>query len=296
MIDYMISCNRINISMKNLLFLISLFSSTLCYTQPLKVVFGAGAANYSGDIQQQPFTLNQAHTVFSIGATYELSNHFLMRSDFSFASIGADDKFSKSSGNQIRNLNFKSNILEFTLMAEYNILDLFENGWTPYLFTGVGLYAFNPYSYDSAGQKTLLAPLRTEGQGLPGFPDRKPYKTLQLNIPAGVGIKYALSDDIHLGAEFGIRKLFTDYIDDVSTTYVDKDVLFNAYGPKTVAMSFRGDELLHNPYNYPPQGAQRGSPKYKDYYYFAQVRLSIRLNWFEESGGSVKRFGCPGRF
>ena len=60
---------------------------------------------------------------------------------------------------------------------------------------------------------------RTEGQGTTSFQNRKPYSLTQLSIPFGGGVKIGVSDDFNIIIEYGLRKTFTDYIDDVSTTY-----------------------------------------------------------------------------
>lgn len=180
-------------------------------------------------------------------------------------------------------------------MLEYNFLDLYTTRITPYGFAGIGLFKFSPYTVDSVYGKVYLNGLSTEGQGLPQYPDRKPYKKIQLNIPVGAGVKYALSDDVQFGFEFGLRVNFTDYLDDVSTTYVDQNILLNAKGPVAVAVAFRGDELKPDPRAYPGAGSIRGSAKAKDYYYFALARLSIRMNWFDGAGyGSARsNVNCP---
>lgn len=255
-----------------------------------------GFANYTGDIQQKRFTLNQANAVITGGATFNVTDQLALRSDYSFTRLQADDKYNKPAL-AVRNLNFKTLIQELNLMGEYDILNLNEHPLTPYLFAGVGVFKFSPYTVDPAGTKIFLIGLSTEGQGLHEYPDRKIYKKTQLNIPFGGGLKYALSDDIHVGFEIGIRKLFTDYIDDVSTTYVDPNILAVAKGQQAADYAFRGDELKP-PVAFPGAGATRGNSKINDYYYYGQFRLSFRMPWFDKGGsnrvkGNGKGLGCP---
>src|SRR6185295_9077554 len=99
-----------------------------------------------------------------------------------------------------------------------------------------------------------------EGQGIAGY-QRSPYALTQFAIPLGGGVKYALTSNIHTGLEIGIRKLFTDYLDDVSTTYADPNDLLAAKGQLAVDMSYRGDEIAGGDPNYPTKGAQRGGSK-----------------------------------
>lgn len=270
-----------------------LFSGSLI-SQPLRLHLMGGFANYSGDLQSKNFTLGQARGVITAGATFHLTDRFALRSEYSFAHVTADDKLNSNTAS--RNLHFQSWIKEFNLMGEYDILNTLDRKFTPYVFGGVGVFRFSPYTRNSAGDKVYLHPLRTEGQETSAYPDRKHYKKTQCNIPVGGGLKYILSDNVYVAAELGYRKLFTDYLDDVSATYADEAILRSEVGPSSVAYAFRGDELSHDPRPYPAAGSPRGSTKYKDSYYFGQVRVSFRLNWFDGGYGPGKKnkMGCPG--
>ena len=142
--------------------------------------------------------------------------------------------------------------------------------WSPYIFGGLAVFHFNPYTYDQQNNKVFLKPLSTEGQGLPGY--EKPYSLTQLALPFGGGIKYNISDNFRIALEVGLRKLFTDYLDDVSTNYPDLNLL----RPRAAYLSYRGDELKP-PVPFPGEGAIRGNPKVKDNYYLLMIRVSYRL-------------------
>lgn len=260
--------------------------------QSIRLHLMSGFANYSGDIQQKRFTLQQAKGVITAGATYDISPKFALRSEYSFAKLGAADRLNEKKAVQERNLDFQTLIKEFSLMGEYTLFDLSEQRFSPYVFAGISGFSFSPYTNTSTGQKVYLNGLSTEGQGLSQYPDREVYKRTQMAIPFGGGLKYALSEDVHIGAELGIRKLFTDYLDDVSTTYVDETVLRNARGATAVDVAFRGDELKTNPQPYPAAGTVRGG-KAKDLFYFGQVRISFRLPWFNSALGGRSKLGCP---
>lgn len=231
-----------------------------------------GIANYGGDLQSKNFTFQQSKPAAALGMSYEISNKFYVRSEYSFTRIGANDKSGTNYFQLVRNLNFKTVIQELNLVAEYNILDIYQHRLVPYVFAGIGVFQYSPYTYDSLGKKYFLQGLHTEGQELSQYPKRKEYSKTQMNIPLGAGVKFALSDNIRVGAEFGFRKLFTDYLDDVSTVYPDLNLL----SPEAAALSFRGDELKP-PFNFPGAGAQRGNPGSKDNYYFLMFRISYRL-------------------
>ncbi|MDB5203503.1 MAG: hypothetical protein JWQ27_2912 [Ferruginibacter sp.] len=251
-----------------------------------------GAANYQGDLQTKRVTLQGAKPAVGLGLSYDISNHFIARTAFSFMQVTGDDKRNTTKqGNTARNLNFKTNILEGQLGVEYNILDLTNHSLTPYVFAGVAVFHYDPFTFDSAGTKVFLQPLGTEGQGLSLYPDRKLYKKTDFAIPFGGGLKLALSDRLQVGVELGLRKLFTDYLDDVSTTYADSAALFAGRGAQAVELSYRGDEIKGG-VGYPAAGTQRGSAKYKDWYYTTGFRISYLFGG-GNGGGRKTKTGCP---
>ena len=257
-----------------------------------------GMANYQGDLQDKRFTFNQAKFAIGAGPSYELSEKLSLRGMLTIGKVAADDK--KNSRNTLRNLNFTSSITDASLVVEYDFKNLNDFSFTPYVFGGFGLYRFIPTTRDSSGIKRNLKPLSTEGEGF--YQNRKYYSLNQVNIPFGGGLKFVLNDNIQIGLELSMRKLFTDYLDDVSTTYVDEALLLANRSPKSVELAFRGEELK-NGSTYPAGGTQRGSPKNKDWYYFTGLTTSFRLGWGHDSapggggGGnrSKKGIGCPSR-
>jgi len=261
-----------------LITLLVFFSPLLTLSQTrLHADLFTGFANYYGDLQNKPITLDQSSLAVGAGLKYDWDEHLSFKSGFMYGRIGADDKRNKPSL-QPRNLNFQSKVFEWNVLAEYTLFNMETKQFSPYVFGGVALFHFNPYTYDSLGNKFFLKPLSTEGEGLAAYPDRKPYHLTQFAIPFGVGIKFRVTNDVILAYEFGLRKTFTDYLDDVSKTYIDETTLLNAKGPKAVELAYRGGELKNGDPNYPADGSIRGGSKYKDWYYFSGVRLTIALH------------------
>lgn len=238
-------------------------------------LFG-GFSNYIGDLQSKAYTTKQANPAFGAGVQYDLTGHISLLSNLMFGKVGASDVQSNNALLRARNLSFQSNIAEWNVLAEYNLMDLREHRFTPYVFAGVAIYHFNPFAYDSLGHKVYLRPLSTEGEGLAQYPGRKPYALTQFAIPFGGGIKFRITENIVLAYEIGLRKLFTDYLDDVSSTYVDQATLLAAKGPEAVEMAYRGNELKGGA-PYPAAGTTRGNPKNKDWYYMSGLRVTIDL-------------------
>src|SRR5688572_13609379 len=254
-----------------------------------------GIANYQGDLQAKGVTFKQAKFLGSLGAQYDLSEHFTARTYFTLSSLQADDKKGTSTM-QMRNLNFATKLFEWELGAQYNILSLNNSWFTPYVFAGVGLYHFKPYTRTADGTKTFLKELSTEGQGI--VAGKKEYKLTQFNIPLGIGATYVISEDIRVGLELGYRKLFTDYLDDVSTDYVDQAVLLSARGHTAVDLAYRGDEVGAGPY--PTAKTVRGGANEKDGFYYMALTVTVRsfIDQYKRIAGLPsynrdKKVGCP---
>ena len=182
------------------------------------------------------------------------------------------------------------------LPGSITYFSLNDRWWTPYVFAGIGIFHFNPYTKDAAGKKYLLHPLSTEGEGF--MPGIKNYKRTQVSIPFGLGALYSLNEDTRIGIEFVYRKTFTDYLDDVSNVYVDQASLLNARGTKAVELTYRSDEVQAG--SYPAAGAHRGNLNNKDGYYYVAVTYTVRyvFDKYKQIAGIAsfkkdKRVGCP---
>ena len=283
--------------MKKLLLLLC-FVPVVSFSQNLLLSLRAGLSNYQGDLQDKGFTFKKSKFIGSIGARYDLSEHIQLRSYLSFTKLCGDDKLSKSSFARARNLNFTTGLQELEISGQYNIFSLNDKWWTPYVFAGIGLFHYKPYTTYN-GSKAFLQPLSTEGEGV--VSGIKKYKLIQSGIPFGFGGEYALSEDLRIGLEFGYRKTFTDYIDDASNRYVDYTTLLNAKGQTAVNLAYRGDELPGGA-PYPIGGTLRANEKKKDSYYFTTITISFRpfVDQYKRTSGiasmkkAKKKVGCPG--
>src|SRR4051794_16602887 len=117
--------------MKKNILIILVFFATTGIAQPVRLHLMGGFANYSGDIQQRAFTLNQANRVISAGGTFNITQQIALRGDYSFAKLGADDKLNKPSL-KTRNLNFKTIVQELNLMGEFDFLNSANSRLIPY--------------------------------------------------------------------------------------------------------------------------------------------------------------------
>ena len=255
-------------------------------------VFG-GLAAYNGDLIDNLFPKKVTNGAIGVSANYELKDQIMLRAGLTYSVIGGADRFSNKSNLVLRNLAFETSIVELSAVGEYYFFNLYDRRYSPYIFGGLAIFHFNPYAFDINKQKVFLKTLSTEGQGIAGYPDRKPYSLTQMAIPYGGGIKFAVNDNLRIGIELGMRKLFTDYLDDVSKDYVDASDLLAAKGQLAVDMSYRGDEVAGGNPNYPSKSVQRGNSKKNDYYYFTGIHLTYRIGSSDHGGGRKSRMGCP---
>lgn len=272
-----------------LLFLaLFIFHSLLVYSQDngydeksILLQFGVsgGAMNCITDLGGSSFSFKTMKPVggFYVGAVYQ--RVIGIRAELTWGSIAASDADAKKEGVRSRNLSFASDISEVSLLAELHPLNISPNfhfPLSPYIIVGVGNFSFNPYT-QYEGATLLLHPLHTEGEGF-AETGRPEYKLSQMMVPAGGGLSYQITPLVTVKGELIYRFLNTDYLDDVSTTYIDP-LLFDAHLSTPLATAakevyFRGNEA--NPNVAVPVDANRGSAA-KDGYYSINIKLELNF-------------------
>lgn len=255
-----------------------------------------GGANRYGRDFFYDYDLKANRPVLNLGARYQTCEFASVKANLFYGVLKGSDKYTKEIYRSNRNLSFRSPVVEFSSQIEISFLkdkgkNIFKsplvyrkgrvktkkgkrNGvWEiyPYGFVGIGVFYFNPKAQYN-GKWTALQPLGTEGQGLNGT-DK--YKRIGLSIPYGAGLKYKIDNLTTISLDIGIRKTFTDYIDDVSGNYYDKTELLNNYGTVSAALSDPSEGA--NP-SWTTTNQQRGDPKDKDSYLFAVVSVNYRFS------------------
>jgi hypothetical protein len=235
---------------------------------------------------------NQFAASAYLSALYK--NKFALRLEGTFGKVKAYDSILKpianNSGNRYwRGLQFRSKISEISLIAEFHPRYIFVDWasrdrepprFSPYLLAGIGYYHFNPQAKNAAGNWIDLQPLHTEGQGFAEYPQRKNYKLSQISFPFGVGVKYELSSTFNLRAEIEPRHLRTDYLDDVSTRYINQGLFQNYLSgdrlDNALELNDRRAEVAGNPVPINTKGGQiRGDPRDRDSYFTFMLKLGI---------------------
>jgi hypothetical protein len=253
-----------------------------------------GGSNYMGEFTDGYMPLwNKTKFAGGLICRYNYGPYLTFKGTAIYGKIeGSDKNFASDLYRSRRNLSFKSDIVEFSVQGEWNIKGYEQTktsyGWSPYLFAGISVFRFNPkaqftyqpYMMDASlqaqdGDWIELQPLGTEGQETTKFNDKRRYSLTQLSVPVGVGAKWQLDDYWAFGFEFGIRKTFTDYLDDVSSIYVDNIIVGGASGPMAVALKDRSMEVGQAPFE---NGDARGNSATKDWYVIGGLTLTYRIH------------------
>lgn len=205
-----------------------------------------------------------------------------------------------------RNLKFKSNLQEAYAAIELYPTVFFEqydglaHKIRPYVVGGAGIFHFNPKGEftnpDGTTEWVDLQPLKLEGQGMSQYPNRKPYSLTQMNLLMGGGIKYYLNDKLYVGFEILHRKTFTDYIDDVSTEYIDPRYFDQYLAPAQAAQARQlmyRENILNPATSRQYINSQRGDPKQNDAYFSSILRFGWRLGGDAMSKLTKKQLKCP---
>jgi opacity protein-like surface antigen len=251
------------------------------YVQQGEFGITAGAAHYFGDINTRA-ALNRPKPALGLFFRKQFGNYVGMRVAAHYAQLGYSDVYSKNDYQKTRNLSFNSNIWELAVQGDFNFFKFIPGDpdylFTPYITLGAGVFTYDPYTY-LGGKKEFLRPLGTEGQVI-GYNGRKQYSTMAFCFPLGAGVKYNISEKINLSFEISQRFTNTDYLDDVSSTYIGASrftLLPNGLPSTAALLQDRSYEL--DPNNLlGVEGRQRGFSKQKDQYIFAEIGISLNIS------------------
>lgn len=267
-----------------------------------------GATNFFGDLGGnkgvgthfiKDFNGPATRPLVGVSLNYFKYSWLSLKAGVNFTTATGADSLIKNTGDAerwryYRNLSFRSRIVEANLNAEIYPVMIFDHEvevhtLSPYIGVGIGAFYFNPQA-QYKGQWVNLRPLRTEGEGFAEYPDRKMYHRLQLYFPLTLGLKVYINNSFAVSAGVIVRKTFTDYIDDVHSTYIDPS-LFDKYLSSTQTISNLGTQAsvakaLYSrsitPWKVRPD-IYKANPKDNDTY----ASLFLTLSW---------RFGGGPRF
>jgi hypothetical protein len=263
-----------------------------------------GITNFLGEVGGSPdigtnfskdMNFRASRPAFQIGAKYFYIPRLAQKLNLSYGWVNGDDYFTSQYDRNYRNLNFRSPIFEFSTQLEVYIIKEGKRGsryklagikakksnpMEMYLFGGIGGFYFNPKGkipegQPGAGEWVALQPLNTEGQG--AVPGRNPYSRVSMCFPLGVGLTFRLSELFKLGIEAGARYTLTDYIDDVSTTYVGLNYLSKTPSENKALTYIMADKSDFSIPAKTAPGQQRGDPRDRDMYMFFMINVHYKL-------------------
>ncbi len=250
-----------------------------CFANAQEWEFGLnlGAMGYIGDLNPNN-PIKFTNPAFAANVRYGFTPFHGLKLGYTHGAVKADDANSNIQFNKQRNLNFRSPIRELALTYEHYFYPFFPGSedlrFTAYVFVGLAGFQFEPETTFN-GQIVQLRELGTEGQGSALNSNGK-YSNISMAIPFGIGFKYNFIDNFNIGIELGYRNTFTDYLDDVSNTYVDVNQLAINNGQLAADLSDRSGEV-NNGVKLGENFTQRGDASRRDFYMFTGLTISYTL-------------------
>ncbi len=238
-----------------------------------------GTMWYTGDLNPTNVFRGSAHVAQGLYYRQNINARVCVRGQYMQGTIEMWDADHPNLWQQQRNLHFRNEISEYALFVELNyrnhVVGQPTSRVVPFMYSGLAVYAHDPEGQDDFGNWQPLQPLGTEGQGW--FQDVEPYLLGGVALPFGIGWKGTLGTAMSFQVEYAWRKVWTDYLDDVSTVYMNPSLLREARGQ--IAVDFADRALSHNlPQGAPIEGLQRGDPGRNDRYGYFLFSLGFRVS------------------
>jgi hypothetical protein len=272
----------------------------LAFNNPLNaqhfdLIVGASSSHFLGDLGGKPFLgtndpqdldILSTRYAFTTGIRFNMGKVFALRTNLWYARLSGDDKYTRNRERHGRNLNFFTQILEADAVLEMNVYKTADKRKIFYVFGGVGYFSFNPKTKLN-GKVYNLRDYGTEGQY--AIAGKSPYDLHSICFPMGFGTKFIINKRSYFTVEVNSRKTRTDYIDDVSTRFVDPNLLTAAKGPTAAALA---DRSISDIPGFSSPGAIRGDPKDNDNFFFFSFSYNYTLGTGNSYGG-YNRSGRP---
>lgn len=264
-----------------------------------EVALGLGVINFLGELGGRDaigsdFIMDMELSMFRpavhLEYRYRVARSIVIKGGLHYGIIAGNDALTEEPFRKNRNIHFKSNIFELSVKGEFNIYEIQPGarykllgvktkpkGGVLYGFVGVGITYYNPKA-NYNGEWVELKPLGTEGQNFDDGP--VPYSNFTPVFPMGLGYRSYLSNQLSIGIEISHRITLSDYMDDTSTEYYDKNAIGLSDGPVAAYLSdpsigFR----TNNEGETVPMAVdkQRGDPEDNDSYFFVMATLTYKF-------------------
>lgn len=263
-----------------------------------QIGIGIGQSIYWGDLNgpsfNTNFSKNNGFAIQIFGRRY-VNNIFAVKANLLFSKVKGDDAFSSQQWQKERNLRFQSVLHELSFSGEYYPFKFLpgreESILSPFLSAGFGAFYFNPTT-TYQGNKYELQPLGTEGQGMPGFADK--YNRIAASLLFGGGLAIQVGETTTLHLELIGRRSTTDYLDDISGSYVNYQELRNGNGELAARLGDRTNEFFNNTEPISREtGAQRGGALVNDYYFSTTISAAFKFGGGSSFGTRRSKVMCP---
>ncbi|MEI6814995.1 MAG: DUF6089 family protein [Bacteroidota bacterium] len=254
---------------KTIVVLLLFFSFTMpAFAQRHQLGLFLGVANYNGELNPAPINYRFIHPGLGIIYRFDKSKFFSYKASAYYGWVSGNDAQSKDSFQLKRNLSFFSHVLDVSGEMEFNFFP-YQPGTgevfcTPYIFAGISIFHFNPTA-NLNGHEYELRTMHTEGQG-------DTYSKIAGAFRFGGGIKLSVGQVVNIGFEVGVRKTYTDYLDDVSGNYPDPSKLLARDGLAAVGLSNKSAQSSESLI-----GRQRGNPNDNDWYVFSGFWITFNV-------------------
>jgi len=191
------------------------------YSSKYEFGIATGTLVYQGDLTPAALgSYKDARPSFQIFASKNLDNNFALRANFTRGHISGNDAwYSTPAYHQLRNFNFNTTVNELSASLVWNFYNYNAAGTqrklSAYIFGGAGL-SFVKINRDWSKLNTAaMDPKSSLMTGLAVDTVHKLPGIIPV-IPLGVGVRYAVSQNLSLFAEGTYRITFSDYLDGFS--------------------------------------------------------------------------------
>ena len=246
--------------------------------------YQVGTMWYLGDLNPTNLFRSVSHTAQGAYFRYNVNSRLSVRAQFLQGAVEVWDANHPNAHQQRRDLHFYNQVNELSFTTELNFRDHVvgnpKRRLVPFLTAGLGFFGHDPTGFSATGIPQPLQSVGTEGQGW--YPEVKEYRLRGVMLPFGLGWKGTLGSTMSFQIEWSARKLWTDYLDDVSTVY--RNPALADEDPGSSLVKFEGtppyvlgeDEETWDAY--PAEVYQRGDPGRNDRYGFFLVSLGFRVS------------------
>jgi len=246
-----------------------------------------GGFYYQGDLSPDPIDLSfgPGNICWGVSSGINVTDWMSLNSRIMFGKISGNDAFSEDLSKKTRNLSFTSVLNEYGIYTDLKVNKIWKSldkyKIRLYVTAGINLIHFNPKA-NFEGRWIALQPLGTEGQALP-YTGKKKYSLYNFSRPLGIIVEFDINRRMAFGMEVSPRKTWTDYLDDVSGTYVNYEELLASGNSMGAKLANRMGEYLKTEPVRVPTGTLRGKPDKNDWYTHFGLYFKFRFGKIQKN-------------